>query len=322
VASDAGGDFVVTWSRRGPDGYDTVRARRFSSAGIVLTDELQVNVYTPVWRPFPVVASDADGDFVVAWKRLTSTEFPSYYHIAGRRFTSAGVASRDEFQVNTQTIHYLIEPFPSVASDAAGDFVVAWTSLTAGDYEAAVLGRRFSSTAAPLASVFEVNAQTTTVGNDPWVTALPAGGFIVTWNGFLDGSDEGILARRFTSAGTPLAVELQVNTYTPATQSIFRSVAANAAGQFVVTWGSRSQDGSDSGVFGQRFALPTLTATPTLTASATPTITLTPTNSATSLPAADLYAIPTLSRVALAILVVLLSAIAIVFLLARPSGAR
>jgi hypothetical protein len=249
-----------------------------------------------------------------------SLEFPSFpYGIVGGRFSSAGIRVASEFQVNTHSIHYWAYPYPAVAADADGEFVVVWNSLSVGDYDFAVLGKRFSSTASPLTGVFQVNAHTSSAGSSPWVVAEPGGDFIVAWDAF-DGSETGVLARRFSSTGYPLAVEFQVNTHTQDGQGIFRSMAANAAGQFIVTWNSSDQDGSDVGMFGQRFALPT--ATSTLTASATPTITLTPTSSATSLPAADLYAIPTLSRVALAILVVLLSAIAIVFLLAKPSGAR
>jgi hypothetical protein len=318
AASDAAGDFVVTWSRQGDSGLETIRARRFSSAGVALTDELHVNSNTEVWRPFPVVASDADGDFVVVWKRLTSIDFPSYYyHVVGRRFSSAGVASAEEFQVSTQTIRYPTEPFPAVASDAVGDFVVAWRSVTPGDYAAALLARRFASTAAPLTDVFEVNAHSTSAGNGPWVTSLPAGDFIVAWNAF-DGSEGGVLARRFSSAGSPLAVEFQVNTFTPDGQSIFRSMAANAAGQFVVTWSSSDQDGSDWGVFGQRFALPTPTATLTSTATATPTVTPTPT-ATTTLTAPALYTIPTLSRFALVILMALLLGSSLAVLLSRKS---
>jgi hypothetical protein len=97
-------------------------------------------------------------------------------------------------------------------------------------------------------------------------------------------------------------------------------MAANAAGQFVVIWNSSDQDGSDVGIFGQRFALPTPTSTPTFTATATPTITPTPTSIATTFGASDLYAIPTLSRSALVILMALLLGLSLIALLGRKSG--
>ena len=48
--------------------------------------------------------------------------------------------------------------------------------------------------------------------------------------------------------------EFQVNTYTGGYQE-YPAKCRDAAGNFVVAWASDGQDGSDDGVFGQRFAL-------------------------------------------------------------------
>ena len=81
------------------------------------------------------------------------------------------------------------------------------------------------------------------------------GDFVVAWtsgNG-QDGSGNGVFARRFSSAGSPLATEFQVNTYSTGIPGC-PSVAAGADGDFVVAWRSYYQDGSGNGVFAQRFA--------------------------------------------------------------------
>ena len=59
----------------------------------------------------------------------------------------------------------------------------------------------------------------------------------------------GILAAQ----GVPLGPEFRVNTYTTNYQ-VVRSVASDSAGNFVVVWARRNQDGSGFGVFGQRYA--------------------------------------------------------------------
>ena len=61
----------------------------------------------------------------------------------------------------------------------------------------------------------------------------------------------------------PLGSEFQVNTFTTDGQ-YYASVAADADGDFIVVWTSQDQDGSFSGVFGQRYAS---TGTPLGTAS-------------------------------------------------------
>ena len=68
-----------------------------------------------------------------------------------------------------------------------------------------------------------------------------------------DGSDDGVFGQRYASSGTPLGPEFRVNTYTTSYQG-HPSVAADASGNFVVVWTSHDQDGSVTGVFGQRYA--------------------------------------------------------------------
>lgn len=63
----------------------------------------------------------------------------------------------------------------------------------------------------------------------------------------------GVFGQRFGPTGAPLGGEFQVNGYTPGTQ--WRpAVAADDLGNFVVVWAGAAQDGSDYGIFGQRFS--------------------------------------------------------------------
>src|SRR6185503_20432602 len=88
----------------------------------------------------------------------------------------------------------------------------------------------------------------------PAVAADAAGNFVVVWASYLeDGSLYGVFGQRYAGAGTALGSEFRVNTYTTGAQT-FPSVAADAAGNFVVVWHSNGQDGSSFGVFGQRYS--------------------------------------------------------------------
>ncbi len=122
VAADDDRDFVVVWT-----GYDgggaEIFGRRFASDGTFLGTEFQVNSYSPGSQIEPSVASDGTGDFVVAWSDLSVLDgFNS--GIFAQRFASTGAFLGTEFQVNSYTI--LDQIRPSVASDATGDFVIAW----------------------------------------------------------------------------------------------------------------------------------------------------------------------------------------------------
>ena len=215
-----------------------------------LGPEFRVNTYTTGAQRFPSVASDSAGNFVVVWQ---SFEDGSYYGVFGQRFASTGAPLGGEFQVNAFTS--LLQDYPAVASDPAGNFVVVWQSLFQGGNDYEVFARRYASTGAPLAGEFRVNTYTTANKVRPAVAADSAGNFVVVWMSyFQEGFNFGIYAQRFASTGAPLGGEFRVNTYTP-TDQVFPAVASDSAGNFVVAWQSYpQQDGNESGIFAQRFA--------------------------------------------------------------------
>jgi hypothetical protein len=85
------------------------------------------------------------------------------------------------------------------------------------------------------------------------VTALSDGSFVVTWTS--DGQDvsgSGVYGQRYNATGVAQGSEFRVNTYT--TNNQFQpAVTALSDGGFVVTWSSSGQDGSNYGVYGQRY---------------------------------------------------------------------
>jgi hypothetical protein len=62
-----------------------------------------------------------------------------------------------------------------------------------------------------------------------------------------------LVPRAAWAQGEPLGPEFRVNTYTSFIQW-FSSIASSSSGDFVVVWQSFMQDGSLSGIFGQRYA--------------------------------------------------------------------
>jgi hypothetical protein len=172
--------------------------------------------------------------------------------VFGQRFDSSGNALGGEFQVNTYTNNDQYNP--AVAMDASGDFVVVWNSLLQDGSSTGVFGQQFDSSGNALGGEFQVNTYTTSGQRFPAAAADPSGNFVVVWQSF--GQDAynapGVFGQHFDSNGIPLDGEFQVNTYTTGSQFV-PAVAVADSGDFVVVWDSFGQDGSDSGVFGQRF---------------------------------------------------------------------
>ena len=154
-----------------------------------------------------------------------------------------------EFQVNAYT--FSDQESPSVAVDGSGDFVVAWRSWAQDGSSYGIFARRFDSSGVPQGLEFQVNTYTTGSQSRPSVTTDWVGNFVVVWESY-DGSYYGGFGQQFDRAGVPRDTEFRVNTYTEDYQS-YPSVAAVASGGFVVVWQSYDQDGSDYGIFGQRF---------------------------------------------------------------------
>ena len=250
VAMDAAGDFVVTWDSYGQDGSGiSVYAQRYDKTGAPQGSEFRVNTYTTD-RYFPVVAMDVAGDFVVAWTSIGQDG--DGYGIYAQRYTAAGAPQGSEFRVNTYTTSH--QWVPAVAMDAVGDFVVTWTSYGQDGDSWGIYAQRYDKMGAPQGSEFRVNTYTTSHQYWPTVAMDAASDFVITWMSYgQDGDGWGIYAQRYDKMGVPQGSEFRVNTYTNNSQYWSR-VAMNAAGDFVVTWGSIGQDGDGYGIYAQRYA--------------------------------------------------------------------
>jgi hypothetical protein len=166
---------------------------------------------------------------------------------ASAEVTPVGV----EFQVNTYTTDFQI--YPSVAAAPSGQFVVVWASYDQDFSYGGIFGQRYDASGNRLGSEFQVNTMVDDDQYFPAVSTDAAGDFVVVWESYYqDGDDFGIFGQRFASDGTPNGAEFQVNTYAYGYQG-FPAIAAAPDGAFLVVWMSEEQDGSDFGVFGQRY---------------------------------------------------------------------
>jgi hypothetical protein len=211
-----------------------------------LAPEFPVNAYTTGDQARPAVASAGDGTFVVAWQ--DGARDGSGTGIFARRFSSPGVPAGGDLQVNTYTTGYQIAP--QVGSDAAGKFVVVWQGTEYGGGRNGLFGQRFDASGAKVGSEFQVNASMPDAPSDPALAVGPAGDFVAVWSMNDNGVD--VFGQRFNAAGAKVGPEFRVNTYTTGTQSQVR-VARDPSGGFVAVWTSSEEDGSSTGVFGQRF---------------------------------------------------------------------
>ncbi len=152
----------------------------------VVPTEFQVNTYTTGNQQNSKVATDAAGDYVVVWEDQSGEDGNSY-GVFAQLYNAAGVPTGSEFQVNTYT--YSFQYAPSVAMDAAGDFVIAWASNYEDGYGNGIYAQRYNAAGVPQGSEFQVNTYTTNTQYVPSVAMDAAGAFVVTWASYgQDGS--------------------------------------------------------------------------------------------------------------------------------------
>ncbi len=109
------------------------------------------------------------------------------------------------------------------------------------------------ATPGTIGSEFQVNTYTNINQQNSTLTALNNGDFVIIWQS--DGQDSsnfGVFGQRYNVDGTAIGAEFQVNTYTTNYQSS-ATITALSDGGFVVAWNSFLQDGSGTGIYGQRY---------------------------------------------------------------------
>jgi hypothetical protein len=138
-----------------------------------------------------------------------------------------------EFGVNQFTAN--AQSDVSIAADAAGNFVVTWTSSGQDGSGTGIYARRYDAAGNALGAEFRVNHFTLGSQTDPSIDMSDDGKFVVTW-AQPDGSNSGIFARRFDASGNPVdAEEFVVHSDLTNEQDKGR-VAVDADGDFAVVW--------------------------------------------------------------------------------------
>ena len=226
-------------------------ARAYDAAGVAVAASSRSTPTPRAPRLDPRWRRDADGDFVVAWTQplQDGTQLRRLRPALRRR----GRARRR--RVPGQHLHH-----ERPATRRGGGATPTATSSSPGRASGqdgsgyGVFAQRFDAAGRRRWAASSRSTPTPrTSSSTPRWRRDADGDFVVTWASLgQDGIGYGIFARRYDAAGVAQASEFQVNTYTTGDQT-YSSVAALPDGGFVVAWASLGQDGSDYGIFAQRY---------------------------------------------------------------------
>ncbi|TNF32523.1 MAG: hypothetical protein EP329_09990 [Deltaproteobacteria bacterium] len=183
----------------------------------------------------PRVAMDGTGRFVAVWEDDSSSADGAGNHdIRARGFAPGGCVDDPDFTVNPDTDGQ--QQTPSVAMDAAGNYVVTWADDKDGNGAFQIYARGFYDDGTQRFPRFTVNSAATGQQLHPVVGMAPDGRFVVAWEDDpeRDGTYQ-VLMRGFNADGTERFSDRNARSTTDG-DARRPAVALDDAGNFVVAW--------------------------------------------------------------------------------------
>ncbi|MET4203036.1 hypothetical protein [Bradyrhizobium sp. LA6.12] len=249
------GGFVVTWfdnsQTLGDSEGTSIKAQVFSADGTPVGSETLVNSSTSYSQFAPTVTGLSNGGFAVTWTDDSGEGGDDDgTSIKAQLFAADGSKVGPEFLVNTETGGS--QDNATITGLANGGLVVTWEDLsgTLGDGDAtSVKAQMFAADGSKVGSEFLVNTATASDQLKPTISALPNGGFVVTWYDFSqtggDSSGSSIKAQIYAADGSRVGSEFRVNTTTVNSQ-FTPTVTTLSNGDFAIAWQDWSGAGGDA----------------------------------------------------------------------------
>jgi hypothetical protein len=236
VTALAGGRFAVAYAMQ-DGGVEKIAYRVAAANGVAGTEHVLAGGVAGDLA-MPAVTTLSDGSFAVAWRAGGAVHVQ---HVGADGNPVGGV----------QDFAALGSAFsPALAALGQGGYAVSWGEMNDGNVYAAT-----SSAPAPfLVSGDGYAASVSTAAPLPHAAALAGGGFVITWDSYVNEPHgftmSDIFFQRYDAAAHALGGAVQANVN--ATGGLFdAAVTGLADGGFLLAWQGGDNDGN--GIFGRRF---------------------------------------------------------------------
>jgi len=246
------GGWVVTWRSDGQDGNSYgIYQQAYNTDGTVQGVETQVNSYTTYAQHAQQVTALTDGGWVVTWQSILQdgSDYGVYQQAYNADGTAQGVETRvNSFIANDQDDH-------RVTALSDGGWLVSWRSDNQDGSWFGVYQQAYNANGTLQGVETRVNGNTNGPQSEERITALPGGGWVVTWQsaGGLSEIGYDIYQLAFSADGTALGSEVLVNSFRASDQGAPK-ITTLADGGWVVIWLSVGQDDSNGyGVYQQAY---------------------------------------------------------------------
>jgi hypothetical protein len=255
VAMAADGSAVIVWNAANYNGLNSIRGRRYTSAGVPEAGEFEIDQSGTTGGWAPTVARAPNGNFTVAWNAYDSSgSGPAAVY--ARRYAANGAPLSDAVKVSGSELAGRNLKECDIAMDAAGNYAIVYSSVDGGDLlgvEERIHFQLFGPTGVKKNAVALGGFD----GNDPAIAMQADGRFRLTWSGFYDDTEKtagnyAILSRAFDQNGAPVTSRVRVNLYDYSMQNM-PDIAMTPKGDYVISWTTPYQDGSETAVYAKRY---------------------------------------------------------------------
>ena len=174
ISGIIGGGFVVCWNNY--EGYyDITYAQIYDENGVKQGDKLQPSNYES--STMPSVSGLKNGGFIISYHSLTSA---FSYETFAQLYNGKGEKIGDEFKVNTNTDHFQFNS--RNCGLVNGGFVISWQSYGQDGSDYGIYAQMYNGNGEQVGDEFRVNTYTEGAQNNPRISSLANGGFVICWN--------------------------------------------------------------------------------------------------------------------------------------------
>ncbi|MFC1763529.1 hypothetical protein ACFL6U_15805 [Planctomycetota bacterium] len=243
IASDAQGNFVITWTDERLLEDNDIFLQIYTHEGNRFGSDVRVNddVGEALQRN-SVVAITPEGGFMVVWEDRRSSSSSIY----AQRFSQHGLALGGNIMISdAQSCSD-----PTIAATPEGNYLIAWVDYRDGNLN--VYAQWLTGEGQAAGNAFKVNDDTGKGRHFyPSMATSQAGQVVITWKDERTGSN--IYAQRYSSMGLALGANFKVNDNTSGTSTNNPTVCVAGDGTFMIAW--QAAVGSVYNVYGQRFTV-------------------------------------------------------------------
>lgn len=253
------GESEVVWRNISLNGrVFTIHSQLIDAMGVNLGPNLRINTMSTIrFAEKPVIALRSDGSAIMVWQELTQEGDIDIKGITYDVNSGSGVIADRPFEIKKAGDQ--ITPDVTVLSD--GNYAVVWASNVQDGDGYGIFGQIMDTTGTAVGSEFQVNTVITGNQEFPSIAAASDEGFVVSWADYgQDGDFAGEYAQLFSTAGMKTGSEVQIHTTTNLFQQFGDVCWSRSDRKVVSAWQSGAlslsgtQDGSDYGIYQQRFA--------------------------------------------------------------------